>query len=67
MLIFNICAIWWWIIAESFYDQFLADVGLYESQEEAVSREEVLGRLDQVDLSMGFSLMIFSFFVIVML
>jgi len=23
-------------------------VGLYESQEEAVSREEVLGRLDQV-------------------
>ena len=28
--------------------QFLADVGLYESQEEAISREEVLGRLDQV-------------------
>ena len=31
-------------------DQFLADAGLYESQEEAVSREEVLGRLDQVRL-----------------
>lgn len=30
------------------HDQFLADAGLYESQEEAVSREEVLGRLDQV-------------------
>lgn len=30
------------------HDQCLADVGLYESQEEAVSREEVLGRLDQV-------------------
>ncbi|XP_043693418.1 nuclear poly(A) polymerase 1-like [Telopea speciosissima] len=29
-------------------DKFLADVGLYESQEEAVSREEVLGRLDQI-------------------
>ena len=28
--------------------QFLADAGLYESQEEAVSREEVLGKLDQV-------------------
>ena len=25
-------------------------MGLYESQEEAVSREEVLGRLDQVKL-----------------
>jgi len=32
-----------------FVDQFLADAGLYESQEEAVSRDEVLGRLDQVD------------------
>lgn len=32
------------------YLQFLADVGLYESQEEAISREEVLGRLDQVCL-----------------
>lgn len=31
--------------------QFLAEAGLYESQEEAVSREEVLGRLDQVVLS----------------
>lgn len=30
--------------------QYLRDAGLYESQEEAVSREEVLGRLDQVQL-----------------
>lgn len=30
--------------------QYLQDAGLYESQEEAVSREEVLGRLDQVGL-----------------
>ncbi|XP_068636674.1 nuclear poly(A) polymerase 1-like [Aristolochia californica] len=29
-------------------EKFLADAGLYESQEEAVSREEVLGRLDQI-------------------
>jgi hypothetical protein len=29
-------------------NQFLADAGLYESQAEAVSREEVLGKLDQV-------------------
>ncbi|XP_021638301.2 nuclear poly(A) polymerase 1 isoform X2 [Hevea brasiliensis] len=29
-------------------EKFLRDVGLYESQEEAVSREEVLGRLDQI-------------------
>lgn len=28
--------------------QFLADAGLYESHEEAIKREEVLGRLDQV-------------------
>ncbi len=28
--------------------QFLVSEGLYESQEEAVQREEVLGRLDQV-------------------
>ncbi|KAF9591857.1 hypothetical protein IFM89_008903 [Coptis chinensis] len=28
--------------------QFLLDVGLYENQGEAVSREEVLGRLDQI-------------------
>ncbi|KAF5734539.1 nuclear poly(A) polymerase 1 [Tripterygium wilfordii] len=28
--------------------QYLQDAGLYESREEAVSREEVLGRLDQV-------------------
>lgn len=32
-----------------FGDQYLQDVGLYESQEEAVNREEVLGRLDQVE------------------
>lgn len=30
------------------FAQYLADAGLYESQEGAVSREEVLGRLDQV-------------------
>ncbi|XVF12270.1 hypothetical protein REPUB_Repub08aG0101100 [Reevesia pubescens] len=29
-------------------EKYLQNVGLYESQEEAVSREEVLGRLDQV-------------------
>ncbi|KAJ6373944.1 hypothetical protein OIU78_029607 [Salix suchowensis] len=29
-------------------EKFLQDAGLYESQEEAVSREEVLGRLDQI-------------------
>ncbi|KAG8661569.1 hypothetical protein MANES_01G015800v8 [Manihot esculenta] len=29
-------------------EKFLQDVGLYESREEAVSREEVLGRLDQI-------------------
>ncbi|VFQ67331.1 unnamed protein product [Cuscuta campestris] len=28
--------------------RFLADAGLYESQEEAIKREEVLGRLDQI-------------------
>nr|KAJ0193268.1 hypothetical protein LSAT_V11C800388710 [Lactuca sativa] len=33
---------------------FLADAGLYESQEEAISREEVLGRLDQVELHFQF-------------
>lgn len=37
----------------SFFAQFLANAGLYESQEEAVLREEVLGRLDQVDTSSG--------------
>jgi poly(A) polymerase len=30
-------------------EKCLADAGLYESQEEAVSREEVLGKLDQVE------------------
>ncbi|CAN1296593.1 Nuclear poly(A) polymerase 1 [Linum perenne] len=29
-------------------EKYLQDVGLYESREEAVSREEVLGRLDQI-------------------
>eukprot|EP01018_Ginkgo_biloba_P010931 Gb_12958 [translate_table: standard] len=29
-------------------EKFLVSAGLYESQEEAVSREEVLGRLDQI-------------------
>ncbi|PIA33446.1 hypothetical protein AQUCO_04100107v1 [Aquilegia coerulea] len=29
-------------------EKYLCDAGLYESQEEAVSREEVLGRLDQI-------------------
>ncbi|KAF5181023.1 Poly(A) polymerase [Thalictrum thalictroides] len=29
-------------------EKYLSDAGLYESQEEAVSREEVLGRLDQI-------------------
>ncbi|XP_058193670.1 nuclear poly(A) polymerase 1-like [Rhododendron vialii] len=29
-------------------EKFLADAGLYESQEEAIRREEVLGRLDQI-------------------
>ena len=36
----------------SFPFQFLASAGLYESQEEAVLREEVLGRLDQVESSL---------------
>ncbi|URE27909.1 Poly(A) polymerase predicted RNA binding domain [Musa troglodytarum] len=29
-------------------EKYLVDAGLYESQEEAVSREEILGRLDQI-------------------
>ncbi|PSR84958.1 Nuclear poly(A) polymerase [Actinidia chinensis var. chinensis] len=29
-------------------EKFLSDAGLYESQEEAIRREEVLGRLDQI-------------------
>lgn len=29
--------------------QLLADAGLHESREEAIKREEVLGRLDQVN------------------
>lgn len=36
-------------------DQYLQDVGLYERQEDAVSREEVLGRLDQVKFVMSVS------------
>lgn len=35
------------IIRTGELEKYLADVGLYESQEEAVRREEVLGRLDQ--------------------
>uniref|UniRef100_A0A5B7C4M0 polynucleotide adenylyltransferase n=1 Tax=Davidia involucrata TaxID=16924 RepID=A0A5B7C4M0_DAVIN len=30
------------------FEKFLADAGLYESQEEAIRREEVLGGLDQI-------------------
>lgn len=36
------------IIKTNELEKFLADAGLYESQEEAISREEVLGRLDQI-------------------
>ena len=34
----------------SFRDQFLVDSGLYESNDEAVKRQEVLGKLDEVML-----------------
>lgn len=37
-----------WCCAFDFH-QCLADAGLYEIQEEAVSREEVLGKLDEVE------------------
>ncbi|KAK3225246.1 hypothetical protein Dsin_005108 [Dipteronia sinensis] len=36
------------VIRTSELEKYLREVNLYESQEEAVSREEVLGRLDQV-------------------
>ena len=36
--------------------QYLQDAGLYESQEEAVGREEVLGRLDQVEFFLSLCL-----------
>lgn len=36
------------IVKTNELEKFLADAGLYESQEEAISREEVLGRLDQI-------------------
>ncbi|XP_071716210.1 nuclear poly(A) polymerase 1-like [Rutidosis leptorrhynchoides] len=36
------------VIKTNELEQFLADAGLYESHEEAISREEVLGRLDQI-------------------
>ena len=36
--------------------QYLQDAGLYESQEEAVVREEVLGRLDQVEFFLSLCL-----------
>uniref|UniRef100_A0A453JZ62 Poly(A) polymerase nucleotidyltransferase domain-containing protein n=1 Tax=Aegilops tauschii subsp. strangulata TaxID=200361 RepID=A0A453JZ62_AEGTS len=35
------------VIQTAEVEKFLADAGLYESQEEAVSREEVLGKLDR--------------------
>jgi hypothetical protein len=34
--------------------QYLQDAGLYENQEEAICREEVLGRLDQVEFILLF-------------
>lgn len=37
--------------------QYLQNAGLYESQEEAVSREEVLGRLDQVGFYTSFDIL----------
>ena len=42
------------------WNQFLADAGLYESQEEAIRREEVLGRLDQVEFSSFLNLIFFK-------
>ncbi|KAG8382845.1 hypothetical protein BUALT_Bualt05G0120800 [Buddleja alternifolia] len=36
------------IIKTKELEKFLADAGLYESHEEAIKREEVLGRLDQI-------------------
>ncbi|GJS32497.1 nuclear poly(A) polymerase 1 [Tanacetum coccineum] len=36
------------VIKTNELEKFLADAGLYESHEEAISREEVLGRLDQI-------------------
>lgn len=43
--------------------QYLQDARLYESQEEAVSREEVLGRLDQVELSFSVPAVVIAMFV----
>lgn len=42
-----------WFVTTLFlfsFAQFLSDAGLYESHEEAIGREEVLGRLDQVKI-----------------
>ncbi|KAJ1394203.1 polymerase, nucleotidyl transferase domain [Sesbania bispinosa] len=36
------------VIKTSELEKYLQDAGLYENQQEAVSREEVLGRLDQI-------------------
>ncbi|CAH9135663.1 unnamed protein product [Cuscuta epithymum] len=36
------------VVKNNELEKFLADAGLYESQEEAIRREEVLGRLDQI-------------------
>ncbi|EPS66121.1 hypothetical protein M569_08656 [Genlisea aurea] len=36
------------IVKNQELEKFLVDAGLYESREEAVKREEVLGRLDQI-------------------
>ncbi|KAL8234209.1 hypothetical protein R6Q59_020309 [Mikania micrantha] len=36
------------VIKTNELEQFLVDAGLYETHEEAISREEVLGRLDQI-------------------
>ncbi|KAG9136387.1 hypothetical protein Leryth_020185 [Lithospermum erythrorhizon] len=36
------------VIQNGELEKFLADAGLYESNEEAIKREEVLGRLDQI-------------------
>ncbi|XP_031111493.1 nuclear poly(A) polymerase 1 [Ipomoea triloba] len=36
------------VVRNTELEKFLVDAGLYESQEEAIRREEVLGRLDQI-------------------
>ena len=44
---FDVKLCWKWYCVWMLF-QYLQDSGLYESREEAVRREEVLGRLDQV-------------------